>query len=319
MRAIQVSEFGGPGVLAAAELPAPEAGAGQVVVGVAVAAIDFVQTQLRRGYTPGPPLPELPYVPGGTVAGEVRALGEGVDGRWLGRRVVARTATAFGGYAEQAVSDVDGLVEVPDGLGLAEAAALHDDGSTAIGLLNGVAVRPGEWVLVEAAAGGVGSLLVQLAIAAGAQVIGAARGERKLALIRELGAKGAVDYSEPDWTEQVRALIGGGPDVVFDGVGGEIGRAALEITAPGGRFSVHGASSGTPTMGSGPDGVTVLGIEQLFSFAATARARVEQALAEAAAGRLRPVIGQTLPLARAAEAHAAIEARAVTGKTLLLT
>ncbi|HVV11720.1 alcohol dehydrogenase catalytic domain-containing protein [Amycolatopsis sp.] len=158
MRAIQATEFGGPEVLAEVELPAPAAGPGQVVVAVEVAAIDFVQTQLRRGFTPGPPLPELPYVPGATVSGEARSVGEGVDEQWVGRRVVTRTVNALGAYAELAVSDVDSLVVVPDGLGLAEAAALHDDGSTAIGLMNRAAVRPGEWVLVEAAGGGRGQL-----------------------------------------------------------------------------------------------------------------------------------------------------------------
>jgi NADPH2:quinone reductase len=319
MRAIQVHEFGGPQVLVERELPAPQAGPGEVVVGVAFAAIDFVQTQLRTGVTVGLPLPELPYVPGATVSGEVIATGVGVDPGWAGRRVVTRTVTGYGGHAQRAVSTVDSLVPVPEGVTLEEAAALHDDGSTAIDLLAGAQVEPGEWVLVEAAGGGLGSLLVQLAVAAGAKVIGAASGH-KLDLVRKLGAEAAVDYTAPGWTEEVRALTGGGPDLVFDGVGGEIGRAAFEVTAPGGRFSMHGASSGWPTVidEARRREITVIGIEQLFVFAAKVKPGVEQALAEAAAGRLKPVIGQTLPLALAARAHAAMEARAVTGKTLLL-
>jgi NADPH2:quinone reductase len=113
---------------------------------------------------------------------------------------------------------------------------------------------------------------------------------------------------------EVRALTGGGPGLVFDGVGGEIGRAAFDVSAPGGRFSMHGASSGSPAV-IDEARRRVIGIEQLFVFAAQVKPRVERALAEAAAGRLKPGIGQTLPLA---QAHVAIEARAVTGKTLLM-
>jgi len=316
MKAVQVAAFGGPEVLVEVELPEPVAGPGQVVVEVAVTAIDFVQTQLRRGFTPGPPLPELPYVPGATIAGEVR---EAPDAEWLGRKVVTRTATSRGGYAERAVANVDALIPVPEGLPLQHAAALLDDGSTAIGLIQQAPVKPGEWVLVQAAGGGLGSLLVQLAHAEGGQVIGTARGQAKLDLIRDLGAKAAVDYSQPGWTEQVRAITGTtGPSLVFDGVGGQLGRAAFELTAPGGRFSVHGASSGTATTVEDPGEVTVIGVEQLFDLGATVKPRAEQAVAAAAAGRLKPVVGQTFPLSRAADAHAAMEARAVIGKTLLL-
>ncbi|TVT32739.1 zinc-binding dehydrogenase [Amycolatopsis rhizosphaerae] len=316
---MRVDRFGGPEVLIETEVPEPVAGPGQVVVEVAVAAIDFVQTQLRRGISPGPPLPEPPYVPGATVAGTVAATGAGVDGAWLGRRVVTHTATGYGGNAERALSTVDSLVVVPDTLGLPEAAALFDDGGTALALAGNAAIGVGEWVLVEAAAGGLGSLLVQLAVHAGARVVGAARGARKLALVRDLGAEAAVDYSEPDWTDQVRVVTSGGPDVVFDGVGGDIGRAAFAITRPRGRFSIHGASSGSVTVTDPESEVDVIPLSQLFPLAATAKPRAERALAEAAAGRLRPVIGQTFPLAKAAEAHSAMENRVVTGKTLLKT
>ncbi|GAA4847193.1 zinc-binding dehydrogenase [Saccharopolyspora rosea] len=323
MLAVRVNRFGGPEVLVAEQLPEPVAGPGQVVVGVAVAATDFVQTQLRRGFTPGPPLPEPPYVPGGTVAGEVVSVGEGVDPGWLGRHVVTRTSDGYGGHAERAVADEAALVPVPAGVGLREAAALLDDGSTALGLVDNAPVAPGEWVLVEAAGGGVGSVLVQLASSAGARVIGAARGERKLAQVAELGAEQVVDYTEPDWAEKVRAIIGGGPDLVFDGVGGEIGRAAFEVTARGGRFSVHGASSGTATEVDPAEarrrGVEVLPLSQLYGLQHGVEKRAERVLAAVAAGALRPLIGQTFPLDRAAQAHAAMESRSVVGKTLLTT
>ncbi|MEU6747142.1 zinc-binding dehydrogenase [Spirillospora sp. NPDC046719] len=321
MKVVRVTRFGDPDVLVAGEAPEPAAGPGQVVVAVAVAEINFVETQLRRGITPGPPLPEPPYVPGGGVAGRVAAIGDGVAPEWLGRRVATGTADRLGGNAERAVANVDDLVPVPDGLGLPEAAALLNDGGTALGLFEGAEVRAGDRVLVEAAAGGLGSLLVQLALSAGARVVGAARGEAKLALVRELGAE-AVDYSAPGWAKQAADATGAGFDVVFDGVGGEIGRAAFGATARGGRFSVHGASSGAATVVP-PDeaaerGVTVLGIEQLMGFGIGAKERALRAMEEAAAGRIRPVIGQRLPLERAADAHAAMESRSVVGKTLLI-
>lgn len=323
MRVVRATRFGGPEVLVAGEAPDPTAGPGQVVVDVSVAAIDFVQTQLRRGYSPGPPLPEPPYVPGASVAGRVRSVGPGVDPDWIGTRVVTHTASRGGGNAERAVAAVDALIPVPAEVGLPEAAALLDDGSTALGLVEVARVAAGEWVLVEAAAGGLGSLLVQLAQAVGARVVGAARGQRKLDLATKLGAEAVVDYSEPGWPGSVREATGGrGPDVVFDGVGGRIGLEAFGTTARGGRFSVHGAASGAPTTIDADEarrrGVTVIGIEQLQGFGEGQKARVERVLAETAAGRVTSVIGRTFPLDQAAAAHAAMEARDVLGKTLLV-
>ncbi|MFC0042122.1 zinc-binding dehydrogenase [Actinomadura rayongensis] len=325
MRAVVVTAFGGPDVLKWEDVAEPVAGDGQVLVRVEVAEINFVETQLRRGFSPGPPLPEVPFVPGGGVAGTVAEVGGGVDASWVGRRVVTRTVDGRGGNAEFAVADVEFLVPVPEGLGMPEAAALLNDGQTALALFERAAVKPGEWVLVEAAAGGLGSLLVQLAHGAGARVVGAASSSAKLDVARELGAEAVVDYSRDGWADAVRAATGGrGPDVVFDGVGGAIGRAAFEVTAGGGRFSIHGVSSGEMTTVDPAEaaerGVTVIGIDQLFALAgaADARDRVARVLADAAAGRLRPAIGRTFPLADAAGAHAAMEARSVPGKTLLV-
>ncbi|MEV0398504.1 zinc-binding dehydrogenase [Actinoallomurus sp. NPDC050550] len=322
MRVVRVTRFGGPEVLVPGQAPDPVAGPGQVVVEVAVAGVTFVETQIRRGTDKWHARPEVPYVPGGLVAGRVSSVGSQVDPTWSGRRVIAGTGET-GGFAERAVAAVEDLFPVPDGLGLPEATALHSDGSTALGLTERAKVRPGEWVLVEAAAGGVGSLLVQLALSAGARVVGAARGSRKLGLIRDLGADAVIDYSEPGWTKRVLEATGGaGPDVVFDGVGGEIGRAAFEVTAHGGRFSVHGASSGEATIidpaVARHKNVEVIGIEQLFDFGPHVVRRAEQMMSKAAAGLIRPIIGQTFPLERAADAHAAIEDRTAVGKTLLL-
>ncbi len=325
MRVVQALRFGGPEMLVASEVPEPVAGPEEVVVDVSVAPVLFLDTQIRRGWG-GEWFPVTPpYVPGNGVAGQVTFVGKGVDPGWVGRRVVTDTGErgGHGGYAEQAVVPVERLIPVLDGLDLPEAAALLHDGRTALRLAEVAGIRPGERVLVLAAGGGLGILLVQLAHAAGAQVIGAARGKPKLDLVRELGADAVVDYSEPGWPEHVREATGGhGPDVVFDGVGGPIGWAAFEITVRGGRFSAHGAPSGAFTMIDPREaqrhGVPVSGIEQVQLAGADAHRLAERALSEAAAGRIRPVIGQTFPLERAADAHAAIEARSVIGKTLLV-
>ncbi len=322
MRVIQVTRFGGPEVLTPSEAPDPVAGPGQVVIDVSVAPVLTLDTQLRRGWGSEYFTVQPPYVPGVGVAGEVISVGEGVDSAWIGRRVVTDTGEG-GGYTERAVVPAVGLVSVPDGLGTLEAAALLHDGRGAMRLSEVTPMQPGEWVLVLAAGGAMGILLVQLARAAGARVIGAARGERKLELAKEMGAEVVVDYSEPGWTERVIETTGDtGPDVVFDGVGGQIGRDAFEITAPGGRFSAHGAPSGgfaeIDPREAELRGVTVTGIEQVQLTPTDGKQLTERALSEAAAGRIRPVIGQTFPLERATDAHAAIEARGVIGKTLLL-
>lgn len=236
-----MGRFGGPGVLEAVELPEPVAGPGEVVIGVSYADVIFMETQVRRGE--GFFTPPLPHVPGGAVGGRVVAAGAGVEEAWVGRTVVARTlapegVAAGGGYAERARADVAELSALPYALGLREATALAHDGPTAVRIFDNAvsdgSLRPGARVLVLAAAGGLGALLVQLA-KAGAQVIAAARGEHKLALAaRKLGADEVVDYSLPDWTDRVLQATGGrGVDVVFDGAGGKRGREALETTARG--------------------------------------------------------------------------------------
>jgi len=326
MRVIEATEFGGPEVLVPVDSADPVAGPGQVVVDVAVADTLFVDTQIRRGWGREHFTVHPPYVPGNGVAGVVSSVGDGVDPDWIGRRVVAHTGErgGHGGYVERAVVPADAIVAVPDGLDLRDATAVLHDGPTALGLVDTARIRPREWVLVLAAGGGLGILLVQLVHAAGGRVIAAARGERKLDLVRRLGAAIVVDYSEPDWPKRVVDATGGtGPDVVFDGAGGELGRAAFDITARGGRFSAHGAPSGGFTAIEPHEAarrrVIVHGIEQVQFAPADLRQMTERAMSEAAAGRIAPVIGRTFPLEKAADAHAAIENRLVIGKTLLLT
>ncbi|MEH1017547.1 zinc-binding dehydrogenase [Micromonospora sp. CPCC 206060] len=321
MRAVLVSRFGGPEVLAPTTLPDPVPGPGQVVVAAAAVDVLNVETSIRAGRATAYFSVRPPYVPGGGIAGTVRAIGSGVSPSWTGRRVVTRLAD-WGGYAELGLASAADLVPVPDGLGLLEAAALVHDGPTALGIVRATNPFPGEWVLVLPAVGGAGSLLVQLAVQAGARVVGAARGVRKLALARGLGAEAVVDYSDPDWVDQVGVMTGAGPDVVLDGVGGKTGRMAFEVAAEGGRFSAHGAPGGAfaPVEQVEADrrGITLRGIADVQFPPAEAKRLLQQAVRDAAVGRLRPVIGQTFPLENAAEAHTAIEDRRVLGKTLLL-
>ncbi|GGO78763.1 zinc-binding dehydrogenase [Nonomuraea cavernae] len=298
MRAVVLRKYGGPEALLVEEVPDPVPGPGQVLIEVAAAGITFVETQLRADR--GPRRVELPVILGNGVAGVVPGTGA----------QVVSTLGGSGGYAELAVADVDDLIPIPEGLSPRHAVALLADGRTAVGLMRAASPRPGEWVLVEAAAGGVGGLLVQLAAAAGARVVGAASSPAKRRLAEELGAEVAVDYTDPAWVDRVRA-VAGELDVVFDGVGGDIGAAAQSLLRDGGRLSAYGMAGGPMTTPS--PRVTAAPWPD-----ADLRELAREALTAAAEGRLRPTIGLVLPLESAAEAHAAIEARTVTGKTLLL-
>ncbi|MFC7404129.1 zinc-binding dehydrogenase [Georgenia alba] len=318
MRAIQVNEFGGPEVLRPADLPAPEAGPGEVLIDVEAADVIYLDTMLRQGWG-GEYFPvEPPYVPGGGGAGWVVAVGEGVDPGWVGRRVAARCSA---GYAEKVVTTVEDIVAVPGGVGSAEAAALVHDGVTALVLLRAGAIARGERVLVAAAAGGAGSLVVQLAHDAGAQLVAAARGDGKLALARELGARHGADYSEPGWPDRVRASLGGrGVDVAFDGAGGPLGLQVFETVADGGRFVTYGTSDGFTEID--PDvarrrRIRVTNALEGMPGKAEVRELLSTALDLVAQGRIRPVIGATFPLERAADAHASLAERTTVGKSLL--
>jgi NADPH2:quinone reductase len=321
MQAIEVTRFGGPQVLTVTQRPEPEVGTGQVLINVAYADVTMIDVQLRQGRHADFFGLEPPYVPGGGVGGTVKRIGGDVDPALAGRQVVALTQ-ASGGYAEQAVADSATVVPVPHGLALRTAAALVHDGRTALALVDSTGIHAGERVLVVAAAGGLGILLIQLARAAGALVIGAAKGEPKLEAILAHGAHHVVDYGQPGWADKVVELTGGdGPNVVFDGAGGALGAQALAVLSPGGRFSAHGAAGGEFTTIDRDEAqrrhIVVRGIEQAQLSTEEGRQWTTQALAETANGRIKPLIGQTWPLTEAAQAHAAIEARSTIGKTLL--
>jgi NADPH2:quinone reductase len=316
MRAAVLHAFGPPENLVAEDLPDPVPAAGQVSITVELASVTFVETQLRAGNPPHPSMaPRLPAVLGNGVGGVVAACGENVDPALEGRRVVTTTG-GRGGYAQRVTVDHALPIDVPAGLELADAVALLADGRTALMLFEAANVQPGETVLVEAAAGGVGSLLVQLAAAAGARVVAAAGGLRKTQLAESLGAQRTVDYSRPGWAQQA-----GPVDVVFDGVGGAIARDAFELVRHGGRFSSFGMASGT-SAGVSAEVAADVGVTLLRGNGRPdplrLRALSERALRKAAAGEIKPVVGQWFALDNAAAAHQAIEARETIGKTLLV-
>ncbi|MEU3254457.1 zinc-binding dehydrogenase [Streptomyces sp. NPDC006997] len=323
MRAIRLHAFGPAENLVLEEVEDPRPGPGQVRIAVAAAGVHLLDTALREGQQgPAPAPTPLPTVPGREVAGLVDSLGEGTDPAWLGRRVVAHLGFAPGGYAELAVTDADRLHGIPPGLDAAAAVAMIGTGRTAMGIVRFAEPGPGDVVLVPAAAGGIGTLLVQYAKNAGATVIGLAGGPEKTAKAAANGADLAVDYRDPSWPERVGAYDGK-VTIVYDGVGGDTARTAVGLLAPGGRHLVFGWSAQGIKEGSVPylvEGVS----EQVLGPAMMAKAggphpmrTLElRALTEAAEGRLTPAV-QRFPLAGAAAAHRALESRRTIGKVVL--
>jgi NADPH2:quinone reductase len=324
MRAIQQHEFGAPEVLRYEQVPDPVPSEGQVRITVEAAGAHFVDTAIRRGVQGMVQLPALPTIPGREVAGTVGAAGPGVDPAWVGRRVVAHLGGANGGYAELAVAPVAALHPLPDGLAADVAVAMIGTGRTAMWLLDLAALTADDVVLLTAAAGGLGTLFIQAARHAGATVVGAAGGPAKVARVRELGADVAVDYSGPDWAQRVRAELGEREiTIALDGVGGENGRAAMQLLGLGGRLVMFGTASGAPTEITTRDllarGLTVTWAigPRLLRRPGGMRDLEARALAEAAAGRLVPGV-EHFKLSQAAAAHAALESRGTMGKTVLV-
>jgi len=324
MSAIVVSKAGGPEVLEYAESPALEPGPGELLVKVAAAGINFIDTYHRSGAYQKP----LPFTPGTEFAGTVEAVGEGVDGFAAGDRV-ASVDSKTGSYAEFTLVDAVRTVHVPDAVPLETAAAAMLQGLTAHYLTTSTwPVQKGDTTLVHAAAGGMGLLLTQLIKARGGRVIGTVSTPEKEALARSTGADEVIRYTEvEDLVAAVRGLTenGRGVDVVYDGVGKTTFDASLASLRPRGLLALYGAASG-PVPPMDPQrlqfgGSLFLTRPTLSHHIATPQEfawRTGELFAAVASGTLSIVVGARYPLAEAAAAHAALESRATTGKVLLI-
>jgi NADPH:quinone reductase len=323
VRAIQVTQTGGPDVLRLTELPDPEPGAAQILVKVAAAGVNYIDTYHRSGAYPMP----LPFIPGSEGSGTVIAVGPGTpDSIAVGDRVA--WALSPGSYAERAVVPAEQAVPVPAGVDPKIAGGCLLQGMTAHYLAASVhAVQSGETVLVHAAAGGMGLLLTQLATARGGRVIGTVSTAAKEQLAREAGAAEIIRYTEvDDIAGEVRRLTGGdGVAAVYDGVGASTFDASLASLRPRGMLALYGAASG-PVPPVDPQrlnsaGSVFLTRPKLADYVATREEllwRAGEVFGGIQAGSLRIIIGGRYPLADAAQAHRDLESRRTTGKLLLL-
>jgi NADPH:quinone reductase len=313
MRAIQITEFGGPEVLTPTELPEPQPGEGQRLIRVTRAGVNYADTHQAEDSYLAPQ--ELPLVPGAEVAGTTAD----------GTRVVALVSS--GGYAEAAVAYEPLIFEIPDGVSDGQALSLVLQGTTAWHILRTSArMSPGESVVVHAAAGGVGSIAVQLAKAFGAgRVIACASSEEKRDLAHRLGADAVVD-SQADWLkdELLKANDGKKVDVVLEMAGGHVFDESLAALAPFGRLVTYGmASRSQPQpihagqlMGRSR-GVIGFWLAHCFTRPAMLAEAMSDLFDRVVAGELDPVVGQTYPMSEAQRAHEDIRARRTTGKLVL--
>lgn len=326
MHAIRLHEFGPAENLRYEQVPDPVPGPGQVRIEVRAIGVHLLDATIRSGTSGGPfPLPELPAIPGREVAGVVDALGPGVAERWRGRRVAVHLGVASSGYAERAVADANRLHELPDELDDQTAVAMIGTGRTTIAVLEAAPIAADDVVLVTAAAGGIGNLLVQAARHAGAFVVGLAGGARKVQLVRELGAQVAVDYTDPAWPATAReALDDRRLTAAYDSVGGPVGREALQLLGPRGRLVIVGWSSGELTALTAedlyPQGLTVTSAlgPAMLDRPGGLRGLEEESLAAARDGRLVPLVNEPFALRDAAAAHTALVSRGTVGKTVLV-
>ncbi|HEX8972664.1 quinone oxidoreductase [Oryzihumus sp.] len=320
--ALVVTRNGGPEVLEVQQREVREPGAGEVRVRVEACGVNFIDVYQREGVYPIP----TPFVVGSEGAGVVESLGEGVAGVAVGDRVA--WAMQPGTFAGLAVLPAAALVPVPEGVDLETAAAAMLQGMTAHYLVTSTyAVQPGDTVLVHAAAGGVGQLLVQMAKARGATVIGTAGTDAKAEKARALGADHVINYSEvTDVAAAVRELTGGrGVDVVYDGVGKDTFEGSLASLRPRGMLALFGAASGQvppfDLQRLNPAGSLFVTRPTLGHYVADREEllwRGGEVLDAIAAGRLHLEVGGRYPLADAGTAYRDLEGRRTTGKLLLI-
>jgi NADPH2:quinone reductase len=325
MKAVQLSHFGNPAVLEVIELPTPTPGPGEVLVRIRAAGVNFFETLVRENRYAV--TPKLPAILGVEAAGIVEALGPDVDGSLLGTRVAIplfAVGRSSGGYAEYIAINASSIVPLPESLSFEEATALLVQGLTAL-LLVRQAVPTGKSVVVTAAAGGVGSLLIQLAKRASAKlVIAVASTPEKLALARSFGADFAFNYAAPNWIDQVKdATNGVGADIIYDSVGGPLTGASLGALAPLGQL-VFAALNRCELTARDLESM-FLKNQSLRGFAllpllspASMRSDLTELFNLAQLGHLTVTVGGRYRLDRVAEAHRALESRLTTGKVVLI-
>jgi NADPH2:quinone reductase len=319
MRAIQVSNTGGPEVLELVELPVPKPPAGKVLVKIHAAGVNFIDTYLREGRYPV----ALPFVPGQEAAGTVVALGEGVSGFAAGDRV-AWNGT-HGTYAEFACAPAADLLKIPDGMGFEQAAAVLLQGLTAHYLSHDThAIQAGEMVLIHAGAGGVGLLLTQMSKRLGARVLTTVSTEQKAELSRGAGADKVILYTVESFVEEVkRQTDGEGLPVVYDSVGKTTFEDSLKCLKPRGLLVLYGASSGAAPavdpirLMAGSLYLTRPTLKDYVQTRGELERRAADVFGWVASGELHVRIGARYKLEDAAQAHVDLAGRKTTGKVLL--
>lgn len=323
MKAIRVARLGGPEVLEYADVPAPQPKAGEALVRQTACGVNYIDVYFRTGMYKR----ELPFIDGREGAGVVEAVGEGVTELKPGDRVAYAQTPNLGGYAELNAVPARELVPVPDGVSDRDACAVMLQGMTAHYLVHDTfPLRPGNVALVHAAAGGVGSTLVQLAKLAGATVIATVGTEEKAELARGYGADHVIVYANEDFAEATRAFAGEkSVDVAYDSVGNDTWERSLSLLRPRGMLVLYGASSGAvPPIDPqrlSAQGSVFLTRPTLVDYIRTRDellGRTSDLYETIRSGKLHVRIGQTYPLAEAAQAHRDLEARKTTGKLLLI-
>lgn len=315
MKAIRIHNYGGANELRLDEVETPQPQTGEILIKTKAAGINYADTMLRAGnYLMRPP---LPFIIGFEAAGTVEAVGANVTNFQPGQRVLAMVRG--GGYAEYAVATAAQVVPIPDNLSDGAATALLVQGLTALGLLQDL--KDGQTILIHAAAGGVGTLLVQLAKFKGAHVIGTASSSEKLEKVVALGADVGINYTETNWTDQVNSATDGkGADLIIEMVGGEIGKQNSKCLATGGTMIVYGAASGEDFQVSALSLLgkmqTVKGYNLNLETPANMAKFTQELLEHIAANRLEVSVTE-FPLEQAQQAHEAIENRQTTGKVVL--
>jgi NADPH:quinone reductase len=322
MKAVQLQKFGGPEVLEIIEIDRPVPTGREVLIEIKAIGVNYADTARREGqYVVKTP---LPFIPGAEIAGVVKAVGDKVTGVKPGMRVV--TLIESGGYSEFALADVRSLIPIPEQLDFQNAAALPLQGLSAYHVLKTMGrLEKGETVLVHAAAGGVGTLSVQLAKLFGAgKIIATASSPEKLELARKMGADVLINYSESNWVEQVLEATGGkGVDVALEMVGGDVFNKTLKCLATFGRLVVFGAASGEQSR-MYPSSLmarnqSVIGffLPQIMRKPELLQTSLVELLTYLGEGKLKLTIGGVFPLVEAANVHVLLQSRKTTGKLIL--